>query len=96
MFDAALGEAGIERELTARLLALVPAEAGHKAVLTRTALPPGPDAAKAILALAEQEGVDAIVLSTHGQTGLLSRVRGSVADAVLQGSTRPVLVVKPE
>jgi nucleotide-binding universal stress UspA family protein len=35
------------------------------------------------------------VMSSHGKTGLLKQLMGSVADKVVQGSKCPVLVIKP-
>jgi nucleotide-binding universal stress UspA family protein len=44
---------------------------------------------------AEQEGVDLIVMATHGRTGLRHVVLGSVAEKVVRLSSIPVLTVKP-
>jgi nucleotide-binding universal stress UspA family protein len=52
--------------------------------------------ADAILHIAEREEVDAIVMSTHGRSGLSRLVMGSVAESVLHASRRPVMLVKPE
>ena len=46
-----------------------------------------------IVATAVQAGVDLIVMSTHGRTGLTRLLYGSVAEAVLRGSPVPVLLV---
>jgi nucleotide-binding universal stress UspA family protein len=64
-------------------------------VVTRTEVLRSADPAKALLALSEQLGVDAIIISSHGRSGVLRAVRGSVAEAILRGATRPVLVVRP-
>ncbi len=47
--------------------------------------------------LSEQQAkkIDLIVMSSHGKTGLLKQLMGSVADKVVQGSKCPVFVVKP-
>ncbi len=84
----------VEAEVAARLRVLTPASAAERGVVTRTEVVRGSDPARALLALAEQLGVDAIVLSSHGRSGVQRAVRGSVAEAVLHGSTRPVLVVR--
>jgi len=52
--------------------------------------------ADAILHTAEREEVDAIVMSTHGRSGLSRLVMGSVAESVLHLTRRPVMLVKPE
>ncbi len=44
---------------------------------------------------AEEEGVDVIVIATHGWTGLRHILLGSVAERVVRHSSIPVLTVKP-
>lgn len=43
---------------------------------------------------AERTGVDIIVMSTHGRSGINRWVYGSVADRVLRGARVPVLLVR--
>ena len=50
----------------------------------------------AILKKAHKENVDLIVMSTHNEGELYKMVVGSVAEKVLLGTKRPVLLVKPE
>jgi nucleotide-binding universal stress UspA family protein len=50
----------------------------------------------AILAMADKEDVEFIILSTHGHTGLARVLMGSVAEKVLHATDHPVLLVKPE
>jgi nucleotide-binding universal stress UspA family protein len=50
----------------------------------------------AILAMADKEDVELIVMTTHGHTGLAAVLVGSVAEKVLHATERPVLLVKPE
>lgn len=52
--------------------------------------------ATAIVHLAEQEGVEMIVMPTHGRTGLLRMLMGSVAEEVVRKAKCPVLTVKAE
>jgi nucleotide-binding universal stress UspA family protein len=52
-------------------------------------------AAEEIRRFAEEEGVDLIVIATHGRTGLKHMVLGSVAEKVVRLSPVPVLTVKP-
>jgi len=47
----------------------------------------------AIVDCAENEGVDLIVMSSHGRTGLSRMLIGSVTDKILRGAPCPVLVV---
>ncbi len=49
--------------------------------------------AKVILEIAEEEGVDLIVMTSHGGHALEHAILGSVTDRVLRLSTVPVLVV---
>ena len=46
-----------------------------------------------ILAVADQVGADLIVMGTHGRGGLARLVLGSVTEAVLRETKRPVLTV---
>lgn len=52
------------------------------------------DPATSIVDLAESEGVDFIVLGSHGRTGLTRLLMGSVAEAVVRRAKCPVLTVK--
>ncbi|MCX5828181.1 MAG: universal stress protein [Deltaproteobacteria bacterium] len=47
--------------------------------------------------LSEQKAkkIDLIVIASHGKTGILKQLMGSVADKVIKGSKCPVIVVKP-
>lgn len=47
-----------------------------------------------ILMAAEKENADLIALMSHGATGFNHFDRGSVAEKILKGSTRPVLMVR--
>ncbi|MEM8943857.1 MAG: universal stress protein [Planctomycetota bacterium] len=47
-----------------------------------------------ILSLAEREGVDLIVIGSHGRTGISRLLLGSVAEAVVRRAKCPVLTVK--
>ncbi|HSE93180.1 MAG TPA: universal stress protein [Methylomirabilota bacterium] len=49
---------------------------------------------QAIVTAADQYQVDLIVMTTHGRTGLQRDCFGSVAESVLRGTGRPVLVVR--
>jgi nucleotide-binding universal stress UspA family protein len=50
---------------------------------------------ESILTSAEEHNVDLIAMTTHGRTGLGRLVYGSVADRVLRGGHRPVLIIRP-
>ena len=50
--------------------------------------------ATAIVELAEKEGVSMIVMPTHGRTGVMRLLMGSVAEEVVRKAKCPVLTVK--
>lgn len=50
--------------------------------------------AKAIVEVANELDVDLIAMATHGRSGLSHLLAGSVAEAVIRESGRPVLVVR--
>ena len=52
------------------------------------------DPAHAIARLAKDEGVDMIVMGTHGRTGLSRMLMGSVAEAIVRRAKCPVLTYK--
>ncbi|MBK8434172.1 MAG: universal stress protein [Chloroflexi bacterium] len=53
-----------------------------------------PSPADSILTMATEKGVDAIVMSTHGRSGLGRFVFGSVAEKVVRHSDVPVLLIR--
>lgn len=52
------------------------------------------DPADEVVKIAEEDGVDLIVLGSHGRTGLTRLLMGSVAEAVVRKAHCPVLVYK--
>ena len=54
------------------------------------------EAYKEIVKFARQEGIDLIIIATHGRTGLVHVLMGSVAEKVVRHSPVPALTVKPE
>ena len=50
--------------------------------------------AKEILRLEKDEKVELIVMGTHGRTGLMRALMGSVAEQVVRDATCPVVTVK--
>ena len=51
--------------------------------------------AEEIVDYAEKNGVDLIIMSTHGRSGIARWALGSVADRVLRHSVTPVLMAAP-
>ncbi|MFB6274023.1 MAG: universal stress protein [Salinibacter sp.] len=66
---------------------------GYEHVMIDAQLGP-PDST--ILEYVEDNGVDLVVIATHGRTGLDRVLLGSVAERVLRQSPSPVFVVKPD
>jgi nucleotide-binding universal stress UspA family protein len=60
-----------------------------------TAIAIGQPPALAILAEAQDRGMDLVAMETHGRKGLTRLMLGSVADKVVRGSPLPVLVHRP-
>lgn len=85
------GVAEPDREEIKKMLAeVVPAD---PAVPAQHMLMVG-DPASAIVQAAEDEQVELIVMSTHGRTGVLRLLMGSVAEQVVRRAKCPVLTVK--
>jgi len=78
-----------------KLRALIPAEAAAHGVITEVEVVEHRAVAEAIGQVAERLGVDVICLGTHGGSGLSKALLGSVAQKVMAGSKRPLLVVRP-
>ena len=53
------------------------------------------DPAEEILKYAQSEGIDLIIIGTHGRKGLEHIIFGSVAERVVKKSPVPVLTVNP-
>ena len=62
--------------------------------MTRTEFLYGADPAKAITDAAARLGADAIVVGSHGRSGVKRAVYGSVAEEVLRASDRPGFVAR--
>jgi nucleotide-binding universal stress UspA family protein len=80
-------------------------DAGEQRAMLATVVPTDPevhfehrllvgDPASEIVQLAADEGVDLIVMGTHGRTGLRRLLMGSVAEAVVRRASCPVLTLK--
>jgi nucleotide-binding universal stress UspA family protein len=81
-------------ESCAALRRLVPAQPPPGVVSRVEAIFDG-DAAAGILHTAARLGADCVVIASHGRSGLRKVFLGSVAQGVVQGSHRPVLIVRP-
>lgn len=95
------GPYGISAELAERipreateLLEAAAKDAAHAKVHVRTVLREG-DPRDQIVAVAEAEKADLLVMGTHGRRGLSRALIGSVAEAALRTAPCPVLTVHP-
>lgn len=52
------------------------------------------NAAEEIIKVADELKVDLIAMSTHGRSGISRWTLGSIADRVIRGSQKPVLVIR--
>jgi nucleotide-binding universal stress UspA family protein len=52
--------------------------------------------AVSIIAAAKAQGAGLIVMTSHGRSGLSRLILGSVAEAVLRGTTTPILLLRAE
>ena len=80
-------------KLLAQLRALVPPDAEEHFDVEAEIIE-NYNAAAAIGQQAERFDADAICLGSHGRSGLAKTLLGSVAQAVMEGSKRPVLIVR--
>ena len=53
------------------------------------------DAAEEVLNYVQSEGIDLVIMGTHGRKGLEHIIFGSVAERVVKQSPVPVLTVNP-
>lgn len=52
------------------------------------------DVASEIIFFAEKQGFDLVAMATHGRTGIDRFVMGSVAEKVVRGTVKPVLLIR--
>jgi nucleotide-binding universal stress UspA family protein len=94
--EALLWDEGLEKSAREEAQAYLQGlQAAHPEVKICLRLVAG-DEAGAIVDVAEEEGIDLIIMSTHGYSGLTRWVLGSVTEKVLRAAPCPVLVVRSE
>ncbi len=79
-----------------RLSGMIPADAATRNIATEVTTIESHDVARAIRQAAERFGADVICVGAHNRSGLMQTVLGSVAQAVMTHSERPVLVVRDQ
>ena len=53
------------------------------------------DPAESIILYARKKKIDLIIMTSHGKSGIVRAIMGSVADEVVRKSGKPVLVIRP-
>ena len=82
-----------QNEIETSLLALVPPGIDGRPIHTRTFVTADRSPGEAIIKAIERLAPDLVVMSSHGRTGVGRTLHGSVAEAVMRASSKPVLVV---
>ena len=67
-----------------------------ESITVRTHMMEGAGVAHLICDYVDSEGIDLVVMSTHGRSGLAQFLFGSVANQIMQCVTVPVLLIHPE
>lgn len=80
-------------ELAERLLELVPDGADARAIRTEVHVVDARRAAEAIVEAADRLDASVVCVGSHGRTGFLKALLGSVAEHVVHHCRRPVLLV---
>ena len=82
------------QSLRAAIPSTVAEHAEVRGIRTQTEVVDGPDPARVICQAAERLGADLICMASHGRSGMLQTLVGSVAQEVLRASRRPVLLIR--
>jgi len=86
--------AALEKKVTEHLKRLVPGEARARGVHAETHVVHDVNPSAVIQRVAQQLKADAIVVGTHGRSGLSRLVMGSVAADVLKSAKLPVILAR--
>jgi len=81
-------------EEAAKRLSEIAASLGAKKLNVRTQVGTANDVGMELVRLSEQDGVDMIIIATHGMTGWREVAFGSVAKVVVERAMCPVLVLR--
>ncbi len=84
------------REQMKQYLIGLRAELRGEQIQVRTHMIEGQGVARLVCDFVESEGVDLVVMSTHGRSGLSRLVFGSIASEIMQCANVPVLLVRPD
>ena len=84
------------REAMEQNLMGIASDLRNESIPVRTHIIEGSGVASAICDYVRDEGIDLVVMSTHGRTGLAQFLFGSVASKVMEGVKVPVLLIHPD
>ncbi len=84
------------RQSSINYLANLQCQLDSEGVKVKTEILTGSRPAETIAEYAQDNGIDLIIISTHGYTGLRKLMFGSVALEILHTSHVPVLLIRPE
>jgi nucleotide-binding universal stress UspA family protein len=88
-------EEEVSREQAQKYLETIASNLQKDGLNTEIAIDKGP-AAEKILDYIEKNGVDLVILSTHGRSGVTRFLMGGTADRIIRHVKVPVLAVSPE
>lgn len=94
IFPAASTETEVQAAARQQLLELIPGKTLGTNKVTQLHVLESNDAAQAICQAAERLDAGVLCIGTHGRTGVSKAVLGSVAQSVLSGTRRPVLLAR--
>jgi nucleotide-binding universal stress UspA family protein len=77
-------------------LAKIESRLNSKGIKVKTVSLAANSPAYKITEYAQENGIELIIMGTHGYTGLKKLIMGSVASGVLNSSSVPVLLIRPE
>ena len=94
----AIPEAAAERKAALRAEAMqylekIQRDLKDQGILAHTVALDG-DAAGQIISHAEREGFDLVAMATHGRSGIDRFIMGSIAEKVVRGTLKPVLLIR--
>lgn len=84
------------QERSMKYLTEAQSKLGLEGFAVKTEAIEGGSPASVIADYTQQNGVDLIIMATHGYTGVKKMLLGSVANRVLNESHVPVLLIRPE
>ena len=79
-----------------KCLAKIESQLNSEGIKVKTEALEANSSANKITEYAEENGMELIVMGTHGYTGLKKLIMGSVASGVLNSSPVPVLLIRPK